>query len=177
MYSIDRKCKQSKADSFSVLREPKPKKSVVFFVFFSLLYDLNPSLFLKHLSSLWYLGGPVLCSGEKAELWLEQLRLGRRRQLVKRERRPGSELCGRRRLGQWLGRGGHRHNVDQHDTPSARRGAISQRLQLGNKLSQSGQSEWSVRQRVPEKHNQHYCHHGEDGKRQKHRRAEIDWLN
>lgn len=127
-------------------------------------YIISYSLHFDLESPLWYPGGPVLVvhGGEKAELWLEQLRLGRWWQLVQWEGRAGSELCGRRRLGQRLGGGGHGHNLDQRNAPPSWRGAVGQRLQLGQQQhSQGGQSEWSVRQRVPEKHSQHCCHHGE----------------
>lgn len=114
-------------------------------------------------SPLQHLGGPVH-SGEEAELWLEQLGLGCWRQLVQREGRAGSELRRRGWLGQWLGRGGHGHDFDQHDSPPARRGAASQWLQLGQQqCSQGDRSEWSVCQLVSENHNRQCCSHGEAG--------------
>lgn len=69
-------------------------------------------------------GGSVdLHSCEKAEFRLEQLGLGRWRQLVQREGRPGSELCWRGWLGKRLGWGGHGHNAEQQHPPPARRGS------------------------------------------------------
>lgn len=108
-------------------------------------------------------GGSVrLYSCEKAEFRLEQLGLGRWRQLVEWEGRPGSELCRRGRLGKRLGWGGHRHYAEQLHPRPARRGPTGEWLQLGHQqLSQRSQSEWPVCEFVPKNHNQHHCQHGE----------------
>lgn len=63
-------------------------------------------------------------------------------------------------MGQRLGRGRRRRDVDKRIAPSARRRAVSQRLQLGQRSGKGSKSERSVCQPVPEKSTQQ---HGEEG--------------
>lgn len=63
-------------------------------------------------------------------------------------------------MGQRLGRGRRRRDADERVAPSARRRAVSQRLQLGQRSGKGSKSERSVCQPVPEEPTQQ---HGKEG--------------
>lgn len=63
-------------------------------------------------------------------------------------------------MGQRLGRGRRRRDIDKRIAPFARWRAVSQRLQLGKRSSKGSKSERSVCQPIPEKSTQQ---HGEEG--------------